>query len=116
MEVFIMKTLMKAEMTGWEFLEMVKKLRWKKTIGRSGYKWHYGDAKIGERSYLNTVNYAIKRNGFEGWEYWFEKLFPYDYFDEKTEISYLVSYRDYHDYLCVKRFLEEHGFKEVNND
>ena len=106
-----MKKVMMCKMNGWEFLDMIKKLRWKDTSGT--YKHlHRGEAELGDRTKMNYVNYAIKRHSFIGWDYWFDKPFPDEYFDEEIEIYYIHS----EGYLSgyVEEFLTKHGFEFVN--
>lgn len=107
-----MKKIMMATMNGWEFLEMVKKIRWKRMKSK-GYEWHQGEAKFGDRyTHMQYVNFGINRKNFIGWDYWFDKPFPDEYFDEPTEIYYLISDSIWKPY--IEEFLKEHGFIYVN--
>lgn len=92
-------------MNGYEFIEFMRKFGWKHN-GKY-YKPH-------EDLSLNVTGYDIlsrTRRKFEGWDFWFGRLYPTECLDEETEITYtIVKKKPTYYYECVEEILLRNGF------
>ncbi len=92
-------------MNGYEFIEFMRKFGWKHN-GKY-YKPH-------EDLSFNTIGYyslSCNRRKFEGWDFWFGRLYPTEYLNEETEITYtLLEKKGEYTYEGVKKVLLNNGF------
>lgn len=92
-------------MNGYEFIEFMRKFGWKHN-GKY-YKPH-------EDLNFSSIGYSIlsnTRRKFEGWDFWFGRLYPMECLDEETEITYTLLERNgRYNYEHVKEVLLRNGF------
>lgn len=92
-------------MNGYEFIEFMRKFGWKHN--GQYYKPH-NDLAFNAAGYCRL---SETRRKFEGWDFWFGRLYPMECLDEETEITYtMLEKPGKYIYECVKEVLLRNGF------
>lgn len=99
-------------MTGYEFIELMREFRWRDPkTGKKLGKWApFSKDGLSQDEIDGSL---VNRKRFEGWEYWFGRVYPDEVLHEERIITYWLCNTDSTNGRCISRFLKKKGFHEI---